>query len=215
MRFNAWNIDMKDSWSNLSEVIWRKFLAFLMGLHVVNSNQPSLFLTFKCLGSGKLKQSLPRLVSELDKLFRVGAKRGHCSLHGKNIFSRGTFIFGFRSYHARTLRRQELSKIFFCFQKWPEDVSGILGAWWKTECSKTVILWEGFDFCGSFEKLFVLIDCILQNSIFDFSVQRGWEIQGPNWTQETDLVLPRSKWMELDFHIVTQKGTVMGIVWNC
>ena len=70
-----------------------------------------------------------------------------------------------------------------------------------------MILLEGFDFCGSFEKLFVFNQiCILQKINFDFSVQRGWEIQGPNWTQETDLVLPRSKWMELDFDIVTQRG---------
>ena len=61
----------------------------------MNSNQPSLFLTFKCLGSGKLKQSLPRLVSELDKLSELAPREAIVHfMEKKQIFTWHMFFWG-------------------------------------------------------------------------------------------------------------------------
>lgn len=96
----------------------------------------------------------------------------------KHRFSRGTF-FWFRSFRARTLRRQELSLVtsfWGCFRNFRSLVK-----------QTNVLRNDSFGFCGNFEKLFALIAQYTSRFHFYFSIQRGWKIQNqePNLTEET------------------------------
>ena len=88
-------------------------------------------------------------------------------------------FFWFRSFHARTLRRQELSLV--------TSFSGFVRNFRSLVKQTNVLRNDSFVFCGNFEKLFVLIAQYSSRFHFHFSIQRGWKIQnrGPNLTEET------------------------------